>query len=81
MEMKIRLFTVLKDIAGTEEISMTWRQGMTPRDLLVELKKNYGPMTTVLDHSFVAVNGRFADQNAALLPEDEVAVLPPVSGG
>ncbi len=81
MEMRVKLFTVLRDAAGKEEVILPWRQGMTYLDLIVELKKKFRGMSPLLDSSFVAVNGRFAERGTALMPEDEVAVLPPVSGG
>ena len=81
MEIKIKLFTVLRDAAGKEEVIMPWRQGMTYLDLLGDLKKKYTAMASLLESSFVSVNGRFAERGIFLMPEDEVAVLPPVSGG
>lgn len=81
MEMRVKLFTVLRDAAGKEEIVMPWRQGMTSPDLIKDLKKNFESMAPLLDASMVAINGRFAERGTVLMPEDEVAVLPPVSGG
>ena len=81
MEMRVKLFTALRDAAGREEVMVPWRQGMTNLDLIKDLKKNFEPLTLLLDASFVAVNGRFAERGTVLMPEDEVAVLPPVSGG
>ena len=81
MEMRVKLFMVLRDAAGSEEVILPWRQGMTYLDLMGDLKKKYSGITELLDSSFVAVNGRFAERGTVLMPEDEVAVLPPVSGG
>ena len=81
MEMKVKLFTVLRDAAGNDEVTLPWRKGMTYLDLLVDLKKKFRALTPLLDSYFVAVNGRFAERGTALMPEDEIAVLPPVSGG
>lgn len=81
MKMKVKLFTALRDAAGLEDVFLSWRQGMTPRDVLQSLREIFHPMSALLDVSFVAINGRYAAPGAVLMPEDEVAVLPPVSGG
>ncbi|MBI3313783.1 MAG: MoaD/ThiS family protein [Candidatus Omnitrophica bacterium] len=81
MEMRVSLFAALKDMAGKSEIQVTWRKGITCSDVLAELKKSFHSITPLLERSFVAVNGNYAELDWALRPEDEVAVLPPVSGG
>ena len=81
MQLQVKLFTSLRDAAGRETVSLPWRSGLSYLDLLVDLKKEYQPMVSLLECSFVAVNGRFAERETALMPEDEVAVLPPFSGG
>ena len=79
--MKIGLFAALKDAAGKNEMRIAWKQGMTARDVVEELKKNFETLGPLLERSFVAVNGSYASLTSCLNPEDEVAVLPPVSGG
>ena len=81
MQMKINLFAGLRDAAGKNQIQLMWKQGMTCRDVLNSLKENLPPAAALVEHSFVAVNGSYADSDRYLMPEDEVAVLPPVSGG
>ncbi len=81
VQIKVRLFTALRDAAGKEEVSLPWKRGMTYPDILGELKKKFRPMVSLLECSFVAVNGGYAEPDQVLAPEDEVAVLPPVSGG
>ena len=81
MEIKINLFAALKDAAGKAEVRLPWKQGMTCRDILEELKKDFYSTASLLEHSFVAVNGNYAELGMNLMPEDEIAVMPPVSGG
>ena len=81
MEMRVNLFAALRDGAGTGEIHLPWKQGMTCRDILEELKKRFHSMAFLLESSFVAVNGSYAESEMPLMPEDEIAVMPPVSGG
>ena len=81
MEMKINLFAALRDGVGTEKIQLPWKQGITCRDILRELGSRFNSMASLLEHSFVAVNGSYAGPEMSLMPEDEIAILPPVSGG
>lgn len=81
MEMKIKLFTSLREVAGKSEVSLPWKQGMTYPDILEELKRNFHGAASLLGCSLVAVNGVYASPDKILMPEDEIAVLPPVSGG
>ena len=68
-------------MAGAGEVCLPWKQGTRCRDILEELKKRFGSLAPLLEHSFVAVNGSYAESGTALMPEDEIAVIPPVSGG
>jgi len=54
----------------------------TVGDLLAAARSRYGtPFAEVLARSRVWVNGRHADDRTPVGDTDEVAVLPPVSGG
>jgi molybdopterin converting factor small subunit len=56
--------------------------GATVGDVLAEAVARYGPdFAAVLGSSRVWVNGEAADPATVVGPYDEVAVLPPVSGG
>ena len=81
MEIKVNFFAALREGAGVGEVHLSWKQGITCLDILEELKKRFGPLTSLLEHSFVAVNGSYAESEMTLMPEDEIAVMPPVSGG
>ena len=81
MEIKVNLFAALKEGAGKSEIRLPWQKGINCRDILEELKKRFDTLSGLLEHSLVAVNGNYAEPGMMLMPEDEVAVLPPVSGG
>lgn len=81
MEIKVSLFAALREAAGKPEVMLSWKQGMTSRDVVAQLKKDFYPAASLFDASFVAINGNYAEPGMVLGPEDEVAVLPPVSGG
>ena len=75
----LRLFAAAREAAGTGRVDM---DGATVAEVLATARARYGePFTAVLDTANVWVNGEPAADDAALQPGDEVAVLPPVSGG
>ncbi|HMC39972.1 MAG TPA: MoaD/ThiS family protein [Acidimicrobiales bacterium] len=76
---RLLLFAAAREAAGTRSAEMT---GATVGDVLGEARRRFGPaFGAVLDGSRVWVNGQPADPADPLGPGDEVAVLPPVSGG
>jgi molybdopterin converting factor small subunit len=57
-------------------------EGATVEEVLTAARARFGPsFAAVLGTSRVWVNGEPADAATAVSPQDEVAVLPPVSGG
>ncbi|MDO8391450.1 MAG: MoaD/ThiS family protein [Actinomycetota bacterium] len=75
----LRLFAGAREAAGTGQASF---DGTTVADVLTAAVDAYGePFRSVLAHCKVWVNGEPAELHAAVGSGDEVAVLPPVSGG
>jgi len=81
VSVRFLLFAAARDAAGTGADDF---EAATVGDLLDEARQRYGPeFSAVLDTSRVWVNGDepVAGDATALSDGDEVAVLPPVSGG
>lgn len=75
----LRLFAAAREAAGT---SQTEIDAATVGDVLARAKANYGPtFATVLQTCRVWLNGEPAEPHMAVGAGDEVAILPPVSGG
>lgn len=75
----LRLFAAAREAAGTGRDEMA---GATVGEVLAEARKRYGAaFEAVLDNSRVWLNGEPALEGDAVGESDEVAVLPPVSGG
>lgn len=75
----LRLFAAAREAAG---IGRTDVDGTTVGAVLDEARHRFGePFAEVLAHSRVWRNGEPADEGEPVGPGDEVAVLPPVSGG
>jgi molybdopterin converting factor small subunit len=75
----LRLFGPARERAGTARINLP---GRDVSEVLAAAELRFGPpFTEVLAVSRVWVNGESVDADLTLAPDDEVAVLPPVSGG
>jgi molybdopterin synthase sulfur carrier subunit len=75
----VRLFAAARDAAGTGRDQVP---GDTVGDVLAEARRRYGErFEAVLASCRIWVNGEPADDDDTIGPADELAVLPPVSGG
>ena len=75
----IRLFASAREAAGTGRDLVA---GDTVAEVLGEARRRYGrPFSDLLPSCRVWVNGEPATDDDVVADGDEVAVLPPVSGG
>ncbi|WP_281542869.1 molybdopterin converting factor subunit 1 [Maribacter aestuarii] len=80
--MEVLFFGIAKDIVGASHMAFS-SESNTPEtvgDLKQHLVKTY-PEFSRLTSMAVAVNSEYAKDNVPLKRDDEVAVIPPVSGG
>jgi molybdopterin converting factor subunit 1 len=79
MQVRVLFFGVLKDLLSSSGEALTVPEGTTVTQLLDQLRGRGGhPVWSALA---VAVNQEYASGAAVLSEGDEVALLPPVSGG
>jgi sulfur-carrier protein len=77
--MRVRLFAALRELAGTSELDM---EASDVGALLDQLTEKLGPrFERIMQVGTVVVDGETVGRDRLLNPEDEVALLPPVSGG
>lgn len=81
MRVTVKLFARLRELAGTGELTLDVPAGATVRDvwqMLVAAHPAAGAYETSMSS---AVNLDYAKMTAPVADGDEVAFLPPVSGG
>ena len=81
MHVTVRLFARLRDIAGAAELTRDIPPGATIGDLWHELAGEYPELVPYERSISSAVNADYARMTQELRADDEVAFLPPVSGG
>ena len=80
MRVRVLFFGVMKEVAGKTNEALDLPEGATVKDVLA----HYGQDARLRDSLAslaVAVNREYARGDAVLKADDEVALLPPVSGG
>ncbi len=81
MKVRVRVFAALREILGKEDVEVELPEGTTIIGLweqLVDDDDRLKPFTKSINF---AINHDFVGKETELNPDDEVAFLPPVSGG
>lgn len=81
MTVTVRLFSLAKDLAGFREKSVELPAGSMAKDVLEELKLQNPKFADWQSSIRLAVNQEYVSNDHPLREGDEVAVIPPVSGG
>src|SRR5882672_4388257 len=81
MRVRVLFFGMLKDSAGKSSDEIELKDNASVRDLLVCCQSRIPWLTESLGSLAVAVNQQYAGPDTKLKAGDEVALLPPVSGG
>jgi MoaE-MoaD fusion protein len=81
MRVRVLFFGQLKEIAGVEEEGVELREGARVADLFAQYAQRFPRLEAFLGVAIAAVNQEFAPWEAPVAEGDEVAFLPPVSGG
>ncbi|MGA8436784.1 MAG: molybdopterin converting factor subunit 1 [Candidatus Sulfotelmatobacter sp.] len=81
MRVRVLFFGMLQDLAGKSNDTLDLREGATVRDVLAHCASQIPRLKDVTASLAIAVNQQYAGAETALNSGDEVALLPPVSGG
>jgi MoaD family protein len=79
MTVNVRLFAALRELAGASEVEA---EGKTAGEVADVLSERFGErFAQIAAVGSVVVNGERASRSTPVAAGDEVALLPPVSGG
>jgi MoaE-MoaD fusion protein len=81
MRVRVFFFGMLKDLAGKSSDVLDLPDGAVVRDVLNHYSSAAPRMKDALSSIAVAVNQEYAGPDLVLKADDEVGLLPPVSGG
>jgi MoaE-MoaD fusion protein len=82
MIVRVRLFAALKEVAGSDSVELELLEGATVGDAL-EALGSHPPLAALLAQLPVgmAVNREYVGAETPLAADDELALIPPISGG
>lgn len=78
---KVLLFGAAADLAGKREFDFPMEGDSSLDKLWDEVAEEYPRLSPMRETLAFAINGEYAERTATVSPGDEVAFLPPVSGG
>ena len=81
MRVRVLFFGMLKEMAGRAADEIDLRDGASVRDVLAHYEAKVADLKRSLPFVAIAVNQQYAGPDTKLNANDEVALLPPVSGG
>jgi molybdopterin converting factor subunit 1 len=81
MQVRLRFFASAREAMGRSELAYELADGATVDDLLARLRAEYPRFAALPREMMVSVNLEYRQPEYALGAGDEVAFIPPVSGG
>jgi len=78
---KIKFFAILREITECGETTLDLSQSLSCEQALFSLQNRFPRLDPILSSCLLAVNGSYANSTTLLSDGDELALLPPVSGG
>ncbi len=81
MKVSVRLFAGLKELVGGQEIVVQLPEDATVSDLAEQLAGKYPQLKPLIPGLAFAVNEEYRSRDYVLQDSDEVALIPPISGG
>src|SRR5829696_486137 len=82
MQVDVRLFAILRERAGTGSLRLELADGATVADALAAAAREPGLGETLARMPVrAALNREYVAEDVSIAPGDELALIPPVSGG
>ena len=81
MRILVKCFAGCRDAVGSTSVSVELPDGATVGEAFAKLVNSYPALARYDRSVMLAVNRDYADRRAVLADGDELACIPPVSGG
>jgi molybdopterin converting factor subunit 1 len=81
MKVQVKLFAVAHEQAGQSVVEVNLPERATVAQLRREIARQHPRLAQVVSHSMIALGAEYAEEEAEIGPHDEIACIPPVSGG
>ena len=81
MKIQLLFFASCRDVTGCRDAEHEVNEGATVGALRQDLLERFPGLSGLSAALSVAVNAEYADEATVLRPGDQVALIPPVSGG
>jgi molybdopterin converting factor subunit 1 len=81
VKINVKFFAALHDMTGRRELNLEVREGLTVSDLHRDLCARFPRLADYSSGLMYSVNAEYAPADHTLGDGDEVAFIPPVSGG
>ena len=81
MRIRVRCFAAVREIVGAGELVLDLPEGSTLTQLVDHVRGQFPRLEGLASSLLFSVNREYAPFDKKLAPGDEVALIPPVSGG
>lgn len=81
MTIHLKMFAILRERSGAAEAELNLPEGADVAAAVAEAGRRFPNMAEMLPRAAVAVNLDYAQRQVVLHDGDELALIPPVSGG
>ena len=81
MNVRVRCFAAVREIVGVGELVVDLPEGSTLNELLDQIRCQFPRLEGLTGSLLFSVNQEYASTDKRLAAGDEVAFIPPVSGG
>lgn len=81
MNVRVRLFAAMREAAGREELDLDLPEPATVEQLRRRLAEQLPAVADLVGRAMFAVENQYATDATEVLPDANVACIPPVSGG
>jgi molybdopterin converting factor subunit 1 len=81
VRVRIRLFAAFREAVGQSELTRDVPAGVTASQVVAQLHAEFPSLGPAVENAMLAVNQDYVSPDVHLHDGDELALIPPVSGG